>query len=109
MFEPHHVVMSNPEFLAEGSAIKDLLWPDRVLIGVDESCESGRRALESLKWVYSHWVSPDRIMVMSTWSSELSKLVNEINYLLTSIIRKFTFHQGNFPKWNTHHCYYLKN
>merc|ERR1719209_448299 len=66
-------VLSNPEFLAEGSAIKDLLNPDRVLIGGEDS-DDGRAALESLCWVYDHWVPRERILTMNTWSSELSKL-----------------------------------
>lgn len=66
-------VLSNPEFLAEGSAIKDLLNPDRVLIGGEDS-DDGRAALESLCWVYDHWVPRNKILTMNTWSSELSKL-----------------------------------
>jgi UDPglucose 6-dehydrogenase len=48
-------VLSNPEFLAEGSAIKDLLEADRVLIGGEET-ESGHLAIEKLAWVYQHWI-----------------------------------------------------
>ena len=67
-------VLSNPEFLAEGTAIRDLLHPDRVLIGGDETPE-GRLAVAAVrKHVYEQWVAPDRIITMSTWSSELSKL-----------------------------------
>lgn len=66
-------VLSNPEFLAEGTAIKDLLNPDRVLIGGEESKE-GKAAIESLSAVYSRWVSRERIIATNTWSSELSKL-----------------------------------
>jgi len=66
-------VLSNPEFLAEGTAINDLLQPDRVLIGGEETDE-GRIAIEALAEVYSHWVPKEQIVTMNTWSSELSKL-----------------------------------
>ncbi|WKK58347.1 nucleotide sugar dehydrogenase [Sphingobacterium sp. BN32] len=62
-------VLSNPEFLAEGSAIKDLIDPDRILIGG----ESGE-AIEALKDIYQRWVNPDKILTTNLWSSELSKL-----------------------------------
>ena len=66
-------VLSNPEFLAEGTAINDLLYPDRVLIG-GEQTDEGRIAIEALAEVYSHWVPKEQIVTMNTWSSELSKL-----------------------------------
>lgn len=66
-------VLSNPEFLAEGTAVRDLLKPDRVLIG-GEQTGSGRRAIASLSWIYEHWVPKNQIITMNTWSSELSKL-----------------------------------
>ena len=62
-------VLSNPEFLAEGTAIADLEQPDRVLIGGEDSA-----AIESLASVYSHWVPAERILRTNLWSSELSKL-----------------------------------
>ncbi|CAH8851362.1 unnamed protein product [Trichobilharzia szidati] len=68
------VVLSNPEFLAEGTAVNDLCNPDRILIGGDSHSPSGRLAIEMLRWIYLHWVPPERILVTSTWSSELSKL-----------------------------------
>jgi len=67
-------VLSNPEFLAEGTAVRDLKEPDRVLIGGDETAE-GQRAIRALCAVYEHWVPKDRIITTNTWSSELSKLV----------------------------------
>ena len=66
-------VLSNPEFLAEGTAINDLLYPDRVLIGGEES-EGGARAIRELSTIYEHWIPRERIITMNTWSSELSKL-----------------------------------
>jgi UDPglucose 6-dehydrogenase len=62
-------VLSNPEFLAEGTAIPDLENPDRVLIGGEDP-----EAIESLAAVYQHWVRPERILRTNLWSSELSKL-----------------------------------
>lgn len=69
-------VLSNPEFLAEGTAVKDLKEPDRVLIGGDETAE-GDRAIRALRAVYEHWVPKERIITTNTWSSELSKLVSD--------------------------------
>ncbi|KAL8559568.1 hypothetical protein ACOMHN_018731 [Nucella lapillus] len=66
-------VLSNPEFLAEGTAVADLLNPDRVLIGGEQTAE-GQEAVSALGWVYQHWVPRDKIITMNTWSSELSKL-----------------------------------
>ncbi|CAG5939429.1 unnamed protein product [Menidia menidia] len=66
-------VLSNPEFLAEGTAVRDLKEPDRVLIGGDETDE-GQRAIRALCAVYEHWVPKARIITTNTWSSELSKL-----------------------------------
>lgn len=66
-------VLSNPEFLAEGTAVEDLLMPDRVLIGGDMSPE-GWRAIESLVEVYENWIPRERILTTNVWSSELSKL-----------------------------------
>ncbi|KGG13048.1 MULTISPECIES: nucleotide sugar dehydrogenase [Prochlorococcus] len=62
-------VLSNPEFLAEGSAIKDLENPDRVLIGGES-----KQAIESLAWIYKHWVAEEKILRTNIWSSELAKL-----------------------------------
>ena len=66
-------ILSNPEFLAEGTAVEDLLNPDRVLIGGDSSDE-GQSAIKSLSDVYVRWVAPERILTTNVWSSELSKL-----------------------------------
>eukprot|EP01055_Gregarina_sp_Pseudo9_P005278 Gregarina_sp_Pseudo_9__5277@NODE_606_length_2498_cov_71_494103_g572_i0_p1_GENE_NODE_606_length_2498_cov_71_494103_g572_i0NODE_606_length_2498_cov_71_494103_g572_i0_p1_ORF_typecomplete_len529_score80_80UDPG_MGDP_dh_N/PF03721_14/2_8e61UDPG_MGDP_dh_N/PF03721_14/5_6e02UDPG_MGDP_dh/PF00984_19/1_6e32UDPG_MGDP_dh/PF00984_19/8_4e03UDPG_MGDP_dh_C/PF03720_15/1_2e03UDPG_MGDP_dh_C/PF03720_15/1_3e30NAD_binding_2/PF03446_15/2_8e06NAD_binding_2/PF03446_15/10NAD_binding_7/PF13241_6/7_9NAD_binding_7/PF13241_6/3_ len=66
-------VLSNPEFLAEGTAISDLKYPDRVLVGGDDS-QSGRCAIECLAWVYEHWIPKHKIITMALWSAELSKL-----------------------------------
>jgi hypothetical protein len=66
-------ILSNPEFLAEGTAIPDLMAPDRVLIGGDQDPE-GLAAIEALVGVYAHWVPRERILTTNVWSSELSKL-----------------------------------
>ncbi|KAG6401785.1 hypothetical protein SASPL_138650 [Salvia splendens] len=66
-------ILSNPEFLAEGTAIQDLFNPDRVLIGGRETSD-GRKAVETLKSVYAHWVPEDKILCTNLWSAELSKL-----------------------------------
>lgn len=66
-------ILSNPEFLAEGTAIADLFNPDRVLIGGDTSPE-GQKAIQSLVDIYSNWVPNDKILTTNLWSSELSKL-----------------------------------
>lgn len=65
--------MSNPEFLAEGTAVADLLQPDRILIGGDPT-EDGEKAIQALVEVYSNWVAPEKILTTNLWSSELSKL-----------------------------------
>lgn len=62
-------VLSNPEFLAEGTAVQDLLHPDRVLIGGESDA-----AVEALASVYGRWIPRDRILTTNLWSSELSKL-----------------------------------
>ncbi|WP_396175681.1 nucleotide sugar dehydrogenase [Flavobacterium sp.] len=67
-------ILSNPEFLAEGTAVTDLLSPDRVLIGGD-STPAGQNAIEALIAVYANWVPRERILKTNVWSSELSKLV----------------------------------
>lgn len=67
-------VLSNPEFLAEGTAVKDLMNPDRVLIG-GERTPDGDKAVEALVGVYARWIPRDRIITTNLWSSELSKLV----------------------------------
>lgn len=66
-------ILSNPEFLAEGTAVEDLLAPDRVLIGGDSDLE-GQKAINLLVEIYANWVSRDRILTTNVWSSELSKL-----------------------------------
>lgn len=67
-------VLSNPEFLAEGTAMRDLAAPDRVLIG-GERTPAGEAATATLAGVYARWVPRDRIITTNLWSSELSKLV----------------------------------
>jgi len=67
-------VLSNPEFLAEGTAIRDMEEPDRVLIGGRQT-PSGQAAVQALVDIYANWVPRDRILTTNLWSSELSKLV----------------------------------
>jgi len=66
-------ILSNPEFLAEGTAVQDLINPDRVLIGGDTT-EEGQKAINTLVDIYSNWVPRDKILTTNVWSSELSKL-----------------------------------
>lgn len=66
-------VLSNPEFLAEGTAMEDLEAPDRVLIG-GETTPEGQKAIQALVDVYARWVPRERILTTNLWSSELSKL-----------------------------------
>jgi UDPglucose 6-dehydrogenase len=67
-------ILSNPEFLAAGTAVQDLLHPDRIIIGSAPTPE-GRAAAESLAGVYSSWIDRSRILTTNVWSSELAKLV----------------------------------
>lgn len=67
-------VLSNPEFLAEGTAVADLTAPDRVLIG-GERTPGGEIAIQTLVDVYAHWVPRERIITTNLWSSEMAKLV----------------------------------
>ena len=67
-------ILSNPEFLAEGTAMRDLAVPDRVLIGGDSSSSKGQQAIQALVDIYSSWVPKENILTTNVWSSELSKL-----------------------------------
>jgi UDPglucose 6-dehydrogenase len=69
----HFDVLSNPEFLAEGTAVRDMEYPDRVLIGSRDT-ERGYRARDVLVEVYANWVPREKIITSNIWSSELSKL-----------------------------------
>ena len=68
-------ILSNPEFLAEGTAIQDLFKSDRVLIGGDDT-PSGQKAVNALVKIYSNWIPKEKILTMNVWSSELSKLAS---------------------------------
>lgn len=70
----HFEILSNPEFLAEGTAIEDLIHADRILIGGDDT-PSGIEAKNTLSAIYEHWLPKERILQTNVWSSELSKLV----------------------------------
>lgn len=67
-------ILSNPEFLAEGTAVEDLKNPDRVLIGGDIDTAEGREAMDALVNIYASWVPIEKILTTNVWSSELSKL-----------------------------------
>ena len=67
-------ILSNPEFLAEGTAMRDLAVPDRVLIGGDSNTKDGQAAIQALVDVYASWVPNENILTTNVWSSELSKL-----------------------------------
>ncbi|KAG4102878.1 UDP-glucose dehydrogenase [Neocallimastix lanati (nom. inval.)] len=69
----HFEILSNPEFLAEGTAVNDILYPDRILIGGNETKE-GRVAQDILCKLYSYWIPKEKIIKMGLWSAELSKL-----------------------------------
>ena len=71
----HFEILSNPEFLAEGTAIQDLFKSDRVLIGGDDS-ESGQNAVKALVDIYGNWIPKEKILTTNVWSSELSKLAS---------------------------------
>jgi UDPglucose 6-dehydrogenase len=70
----HFDVLSNPEFLAEGTAMQDMEKPDRVLVG-GRVTPSGQKAVETVADIYANWVPRERILTTNLWSSELSKLV----------------------------------
>jgi UDPglucose 6-dehydrogenase len=70
---PPFEILSNPEFLAEGTAVRDLEHPDRVLIGA-RGTPSGQTAMQTIVDIYAHWVAPERIITTNLWSAELSKL-----------------------------------
>lgn len=71
----HFEILSNPEFLAEGTAIQDLFKSDRVLIGGDET-GSGQKAVQALVDIYSNWIPREKILTTNVWSSELAKLAS---------------------------------
>lgn len=68
-------VLSNPEFLAEGTAVADLENPDRVLIG-SMTTPDGHESMQRLVDIYAHWVPREKILTTNVWSSEMSKLVS---------------------------------
>ena len=71
----HFEILSNPEFLAEGTAIKDLFKSDRVLIGGDDS-STGKKAVKALVDIYANWIPKEKILTTNVWSSELAKLAS---------------------------------
>jgi UDPglucose 6-dehydrogenase len=71
----HFEILSNPEFLAEGTAIEDLFKSDRVLIGGGQTV-TGQKAVQSLVDIYSSWIPKEKILTTNVWSSELAKLAS---------------------------------
>ena len=71
----HFEILSNPEFLAEGTAIQDLFKSDRVLIGGDET-KSGQKAVQALVDIYANWIPKEKILTTNVWSTELAKLAS---------------------------------
>jgi UDPglucose 6-dehydrogenase len=71
----HFEILSNPEFMAEGSAIKDMENPDRILIG-SKNTVSGKKARDELIGIYEKWIPREKLITTNLWSSELSKLVS---------------------------------
>jgi len=71
----HFETLSNPEFLAEGTAIQDLFKSDRVLIGGDETY-TGQKAVKALADIYANWIPKEKILTTNVWSSELAKLAS---------------------------------
>ena len=71
----HFEILSNPEFLAEGTAIKDLFKSDRVLIGGDQT-KSGQKGVQALIDIYANWIPREKILTTNVWSSELAKLAS---------------------------------
>ena len=71
----HFEILSNPEFLAEGTAIQDLFKSDRVLIGGDET-KSSQKAVQALVNIYANWIPKEKILTTNVWSSELAKLAS---------------------------------
>jgi len=71
----HFEILSNPEFLAEGTAIEDLFKSDRVLIGGDET-DTGQNAVQTLVDIYANWIPKEKILTTNVWSSELAKLAS---------------------------------
>src|SRR6056300_1751481 len=71
----HFEILSNPEFLAEGTAIQDLFKSDRVLIGGNET-DTGQKAVQTLVDIYANWIPEEKILTTNVWSSELAKLAS---------------------------------
>jgi len=68
-------ILSNPEFMAEGSAVQDMENPDRILIGSNNT-SSGDKARDELISIYEKWIPREKLITTNLWSSELSKLVS---------------------------------
>ena len=78
-------IISNPEFLAEGTAINDLQNPDRVLIGGEDN-----HSINLVSNIYKHWINPEKIITTNLWSSELSNLLLMLFWLRISSINSIS-------------------
>ncbi|PKY06050.1 nucleotide sugar dehydrogenase, partial [Aspergillus campestris IBT 28561] len=74
--EKSFTVLSNPEYLAQGTSINDIMYPDRVIIGYTQDDPAAKAASEALANLYIPWVPPNRVLTMSLFSSELTKLAH---------------------------------
>jgi UDPglucose 6-dehydrogenase len=89
--ESKTIVLSNPEFMAEGTAIKNLLFPDRVVIGGDQKTDVGRQAIDMVCNIYRSFVPHERILTTELWSAELGKIAsNAMLAMKISAINSFS-------------------
>ena len=95
--EIHFEILSNPEFLAEGTAIQDLFKSDRVLIGGDET-DTGQKAVKALVDIYTNWIPKEKILTTNVWSSELSKLAS--NAMLLSVFLQLIVFLHYVKNWS---------
>ena len=109
-------ILSNPEFLAEGTAIQDLFKSDRVLIGGDNS-KSGKNAVNALLDIYARWIPKEKILTTNVWSSELAKLasnamlaqrISSINSLICFMRKNWGRYTRTFQSYRYGSSYWAK-